>query len=303
MKEVKLKDIFSITKESALHFGSNNPFNLAASTAFFALFSLAPILIITISVFGFFVSNSEGREEIMNQVATLLGEDSSQLLENAIQNYQIVENSTIGVIIGFIFFFISATTLFSVVKEAINYIWRVKAKADIKRSIIQLLMNRLFSFAVILSIVVVMLLSFAVDATTGFFSEFLEQHISSNLIIIAKWINYALSLVLTMIIFLLIYKILPDVKVHWNASLFGTIITTVLFIAGKHIIQYIIGNSNLGAVYGTANSLIILLMWIYYVSIIFYFGVELCRQFSLHFNHNNKSGKYTTAFKITTEEA
>lgn len=303
MKEVKLKDIFSITKESALHFGSNNPFNLAASTAFFALFSLAPILIITISVFGFFVSNSEGREEIMNQVATLLGEDSSQLLENAIQNYQIVENSTIGVIIGFIFFFISATTLFSVVKEAINYIWRVKAKADMKRSIIQLLMNRLFSFAVILSIVVVMLLSFAVDATTGFLSEFLEQHISTNLIIIAKWINYALSLVLTMIIFLLIYKILPDVKVHWNASLFGTIITTVLFIAGKHIIQYIIGNSNLGAVYGTASSLIILLMWIYYVSIIFYFGVELCRQFSLHFNHNNKSGKYTTAFKITTEEA
>lgn len=303
MKEVKLKDIFSITKESALHFGSNNPFNLAASTAFFALFSLAPILIITISVFGFFVSNSEGREEIMNQVATLLGEDSSQLLENAIQNYQIVENSTIGVIIGFIFFFISATTLFSVVKEAINYIWRVKAKADMKRSIIQLLMNRLFSFAVILSIVVVMLLSFAVDATTGFLSEFLEQHISTNLIIIAKWINYALSLVLTMIIFLLIYKILPDVKVQWNASLFGTIITTVLFIAGKHIIQYIIGNSNLGAVYGTASSLIILLMWIYYVSIIFYFGVELCRQFSLHFNHNNKSGKYTTAFKITTEEA
>lgn len=143
---------YKILKNSLLHFDSNWPFQLAGTTAFFAIFSTVPILIIIISVFGFFINDEIIRQKLFNELNILVGQESSQLLQNAIDNYQITKNSGIGAIIGGIIFLFSATTLFSTLQNSINFIWRIQAKANVKMGILNLIKTRILSFGVILSL-------------------------------------------------------------------------------------------------------------------------------------------------------
>ncbi len=302
MEKNKTVKIFSngieIIKKSFLNFGSNRPFQLAGTTAFFAIFSIAPILIIIISVFGFFTNDEIIRQKLFNELNVLLGNESSQLLQTAIDNYQISQNSGVGAIIGVGIFLFSATTLFSTLQDSINYIWRIQAKANVKMGILNLIKTRILSFGMILSLGFVLLVSLVFDASIAFLKDFLSTLLNSEVIFIARTINYVLSFGIITIVFVLIYRFLPDVKVRWNASWFAAIFASVLFTGGKFLIGYIIGSSNLGVVYGAASSFVIILVWIYYVSLIFYFGVELSHQFSLFYHHNNKPMKFAVPFRI-----
>lgn len=287
-----------IIKKALLNFGSNRPVQLAGTTAFFAIFSIAPILIIIISVFGFFTDDVVIRQKIFSELNVLIGQESSQLLQNAIDNYKIVKNSGFGAVIGLGIFLFSATTFFSTLQNSINFIWRIQAKTNVKMGILNLIKTRILSFGVILSLGFVLLVSLIIDASIAFLKDFLSSYISIELIFIAQIVNIILSFGIITAVFALIYRFLPDVSVKWNASWFAAIFTSLLFTGGKFLIGYIIGNSKLGVVYGAASSFVVILVWIYYVSLIFYFGVELSHQFSLFYNHKNKPMKFAVPFEI-----
>jgi membrane protein len=292
-------DYFKIFKKSIGHFGENRPVEHAGTTAYFAIFSMAPILIIIVSVFGYFAGDEVIRQKLFEEIGLLLGDESTKVLRNAIENYDITEKSTLGSIVGFTFFIVSATTLFSAMQNSINYIWRVTVKSKIKWGVINLLKTRLLSFGVILSLGFVLLVSLVIDATIAFLKDFLSEKFSPDFVIVAQVANIAISLAIVAAVFALIYRFLPDLSVKWSASWFGAIFTSVLFAIGKIVIGAIIGNSNLGVVYGAASSFAIILVWIFFVSVIFYFGVELTYQFSKYFEHKNKPAKFARKFKIT----
>ncbi len=298
----KLKDFFRITKNAVLNFGSNNPLNLAGTTSYFASFSLAPILIIIISLFGLLVGDDTMRTKLFEELNKLIGQDSSQVLQNAIDNYELTKDSGIATIIGIIFFLVSATTLFGIMQGSINYIWRVKVKSNIKMSILKLLRDRVFSFGVILSLGFLLLVSLIVDASIAFLRAFLSQHFGPDMIIFAQIINLTISLGIVGTIFTIIYRFLPDVKVEWSAAWFGGIFTAVLFSLGKIAIGMIIGSSNMGVVYGAIGSFIIILICFYYASFILYFCVELTRQFSLLYKHENEPLNFAVPFRIIQED-
>ena len=298
---VWFRNSIRILKKSLLNFGTNRPVQLAGTTAFFAIFSVAPILIIIISVFGFFTSDTVIRQKLFTELNVLIGPDSSQLLKNAISNYQIAQKSGIGAIIGVFIFLFSATTLFSILQNSINFIWRIQAKTNIKMGLLNLVKTRILSFGVILSLGFVLLVSLIVDASVAFLKDFLSTYLSSELIFIAQITNFVLSFGIITTIFALIYRFLPDVKVRWNASWFAAVFSSLLFTGGKFLIGYIIGNSKLGVVYGAASSFVVILVWIYYASIIFYFGVEISHQFSRYYNHNNKPLKFAVPFSINKD--
>ena len=306
MKRRKIKhlglDTFKVLKKSIAHFGSNNPVNLAGTTAYFAIFSIAPILVIIISVFGYFTGSETMSSKLFDELNTLIGSESTELLKNAIQDYKITENSGIGAIVGIIFFLISATTLFSFMQNSINFIWRVQVKSNLKQNVLKLAKDRIFSFGIILCLGFVLLISLVVDASITFLSEFLTTYFSPNFVILANFANLIISLGIIAVVFALIYRFLPDVKVHWSASWFGGIFTSILFVIGKFAIGIIIGNSNMGAVYGAASSFIVILLWIYFVSHIFYFGVELTHQYSKYYQHENKPDNFAIHFEISTTE-
>lgn len=296
------KDHFRILVNSVKAFIADKPVELASTTAYFAIFSIAPILIIIISIFGYFAGNSTVRVKLFDELNVLIGHESSEMLQSAIDNYQIAENSTLGTIIGISVFLISATTLFGIMQGSINYIWRVKVKSGLKLSIFKLLRDRLLSFGVILTLGFILLISLVVDAGIGYLKDFLTTYFGENFLFVAQLTNLVLSLTIISAVFSVIYHFLPDVKVRWNASWFGGVFTAVLFVLGKIIIGIVVGSSNLGAVYGAASSFIGILLWIYYASMIFYFGIELTRQFSLYFKHENTPLNYAMPFRIITSE-
>jgi membrane protein len=297
----KIKEHFKILVQTVKGFIADGPVNLASTTAYFAIFSIAPILIIIISIFGYFAGDTTIRYKLFEELNNLIGQESTLVLQNAIKNYQITEKSHIGTIIGVAFFLFSATTLFNTMQSSINYIWRVKVKAkNLKMNIFYLIRDRILSFGVILSLGFILLVSLLVDALITYLKDFLTTNFSDNFLVLAQLANLFISLAIISTVFTVIYHFMPDVKVRWNASWFGGIFTAVLFTAGKFIIGFVVGNNELGAVYGAASSFIGILLWVYYASLIFYFGVELTRQFSIFYNHENKPLDYAVSFKITT---
>lgn len=302
MSKEKLKkalvNSFKIFKASISNFESNQPAQLAGTTAYFAMFSMAPILLIIVSVFGYFAGDEIIREKLFNEIGILLGQDSTAVLRNAIENYNISGGSFTGTLIGILFFIISATALFTIMQNSINYIWRIKARTNIKIGILNLLKKRVLSFGVILCLGFVLLISLVIDASIAFLKDLLASQFNPDFVLFAQLINVVLSLVIISVVFALIYRFLPDVNVHWSASWFGAVFTSVLFALGKIGIGAIVVNSNFGAIYGAAGSFAVILVWIFFVSIIFYFGVELTRQYSRFHKHDNTPAKFAVPFEI-----
>jgi len=294
-----IRDSFLILKKALANFASNNPVGMAGTTAYFAMFSIAPILIIIISVFGIFAGDAAIRGKLFNELSVLIGQDSSRLLQEAVENYKITENGGMGAVIGGAVFLVSATTLFSIMQNYINYIWRVKVKSKLKQNIFKLVKDRVFSFGMILSLGFVLLVSLIVDASVAFLRDFLNQYFSPDFVVFAQVANGIVSLVIITSVFAVIYRFLPDVNVRWRPCWFGAIFTALSFFIGKYIIGFIVGNSKLGAVYGAAGSFIVILVWIYFVSLIFYFGVEITHQYSTFYNHKNKPLNFAIPFEIT----
>lgn len=291
-----------VFRKAIVHFLDNRPIELAGTTAYFAVFSAAPIVIIIIAVFGRLVGQATIREKLLNELSVLVGNDSTTLIQNAIDNYQIVENSGTGSIIGIGLFLIFATTLFSVMQDSINFIWRVRVKSNFKMNLLKLAMNRVLSFGVILSIGFVLLISLVVDAGIAFLSDMMQDYFSTQLVFFTKLINIVLTLAIIMVAFAVLFRFLPDVEVKWSAAWFGAGITAVLFTLGKVIIGLLVGSSNVGVVYGAAGSLIVLLMWVYYSSLIFYFGTQLTFEFSRFYKHHNPTKNYAVYFRIDKDE-
>lgn len=306
MKRLKVKTIFfdvlKVIKNSFRSFGNNRPVQLAGTTAYFAIFSTAPIILIIISIFGFITGNSAVREQLFTEIERTVGSDSAELLQNAIDNYRIVENSTLGTIVGAIIFVVSATALFSELQNSINYIWRVKVKGNLKVSLLNVLRQRAFSFAVIFALGILLLASLIVDASINILNEFLVSRFGEHFVFLAQTINLAVSLAIVAIVTAFVYRYLPDIHVNWSAAWFGAAVTSVLFAIGRWVIGTILSRSEMGVIYGTAGSIVVILIWVFFVSIIFYFGVELTHQFSLYYGHDNRPRSYAGTFEIHSVE-
>lgn len=306
MKKNKLKAFFlnllKIFGNAFKNFGTNRPAQMAGTTAYFAIFSLVPIIIIIISVFGYFTGNIKIREKVIEELESMMGTESASFLNEAIGNYNIVENSTLGTIIGSVVFLISATALFSQLQNSINFIWRVKVKSTFKVSIMNLLRTRLFSFAVILGFGLLLLVSILIDATIGLLNDFLTTHLNPDFLILAQTFSLFFSLALIAVVTAFIYRFLPDLHVDWSAAWFGAVVTTILFAIGRLAIGMFVSNSQMGLVYGAAGSIVIILIWVYIVSLIFYFGVELTRQYSIFYGHSNLPRNYAGTFEIHSVE-
>lgn len=306
MKKSKIKTIFfdvlKIFRNTFSNFGSNRPIQLAGTTAYFAVFSTVPIIIIIISVFGYITGNSAVREKLFDELEIMVGGDSAKLLQNAIDNYSIVENSTLGTIVGAVIFLVSATALFSELQNSINFIWRIKVKSSLKTSLLNLLKTRAFSFAVILGLGILLMGSLILDASIGILKNFLSARFSSDFVILAQTINLLISLAIVGVVTAFVYKFLPDVHVNWSAAWFGAGVTSVLFAVGRLLIGMILSNSNMGVIYGTAGSIVVILVFVYIVALIFYFGVGLTHEFSLYYGHNNIPHSYARSFEIHAVE-
>ena len=275
------RKFFYVLKEAAKAFSGDNAVKLSAALSYYTIFAIGPLLVIVLSLSGIFLGEAAVEGKLYGQIRGLIGSEAAKQVQEIIQNIQKTNNSTIGAIIGGIVLVIGATGIFAEIQDSINYIWSLKAKP--KRGFIKLLMNRLLSFSLIISLGFLLIVSLVANALMDILNERLTRFFPDTMVYIIYGLNIVLLLAVISLLFAIIFKVLPDGKIKWKDAFVGAFFTSILFLIGKSAIGYYLGNSKLGSTYGTAASVVIILTWVYYTSIILYFGAEFTKIYALEF--------------------
>lgn len=299
-KKLSFKGMIEVLKNSFNGFIDDKVTKLSASLAYYTVFSMAPLLIVIISLCGFLLGREAVEGKIYGQLAGFVGSDTVAQLQEIIKNASLAGKSRFAFIIGAITLLVGATTVFAEIQDSINGIWGLKPKP--KRGWLKMLQNRLLSFSVIASLGFLLLVSLGVTAVIDGFSERLRALFPEVTVVIFYIINIAITLVVITLIFGVIFKVLPDAQIKWKDVLAGAIATALLFMLGKFAISFYISKSNVGSTYGTAGSLVVLLLWIYYSSIILYFGAEFTKAYAVKYGSEIHPNHYAVTTKMVEVE-
>lgn len=294
----RIRTVFSLLKNTTIAFLDDNAFKLSASLSYYTIFALGPLLIIVISLSAIVYGKEVVEGKLVEQLSGLIGADAAIQIQNILSNAQQTHASTLGAIIGFIILFIGATGVFTEIQSSINFIWSVRAKP--KKSWLKYLLNRLLSFSLIVGLGFVLLVSLLINALLLLLSKTLSEKFPHFPVGLFNLTNSLIILTVITCLFAIIYKILPDAIISWKDAWIGSIFTAALFLLGKFLIGYYLGKSNLGVTYGAAASVVIILAWVYYSSLILYFGAEFTKIYALHSGEGIRP-KQTAVFIIKRE--
>ena len=294
----KIRSAINLLKHTAYAFDDDNAFKLSASLSYYTIFALAPLLIIMISLSGFFFGRDAVQGKIYEQLNGVIGADAALQIQQIITNAQQSHATTAGTILGIIILFIGATGVFTEIQGSINFIWSVKAKP--KKSWLKYLANRLLSFSLVIGLGFVLLVSLIINALLTLLNNRLVKRFPDFDADLFSALNSIVILAVITCLFAVIYKVLPDAKIAWRDAWIGSLVTAGFFLAGKYLIGLYLGKANLDITYGTAASIVIILTWVYYSSVILYFGAEFTKIYALHSGEGIRP-KRTAVFIIKQE--
>jgi membrane protein len=269
-----VRRVGAILYGAAVELIADNGLVLAASIAFFTIFSLAPLLLLVVALAGLAFGQDQTRGEIQNQFESLMGPDSAQFIASVISGASKGARGVAAVIsIGTLIF--GATGVFVQLKAALNSVWGVQLKSEKPRNtLVRLIWDRVVSFAMMLVIAFLLLASLAISAALAALARW-----SSALVpgweLLTQILNGSVSFAVITFLFGAAFKILPDVRIGWRVVWFGGAVTALLFTVGKELIGMYLGRDSIASVYGAAGSMIVILMWVYYSAIIFLYGAEV----------------------------
>ncbi|NCA86596.1 MAG: YihY/virulence factor BrkB family protein [Clostridia bacterium] len=274
----RLHNFLDKVKITFKEFGSSDPIIYAGAIAFFTIFALPAILVLIIMTSGNLFGEEAITGQLSQQVRSLVGPDGATAVEKIVKNASQASGGFLATIISLVTLFIAATTVFTILQTALNKIWHVKPQP--KRGWLKLLKDRAISFAIVISMGFLLAVSLALDTFISAFTGFIEQNFF-NLSISLLWtLNFVISFALITLVFGLIFKVLPDARIRWRDVWVGAMFTAALFVAGKFLIGVIIGNSTLTSTYGAAGSIVVILLWVYFSTIILLLGAEITQVYA-----------------------
>jgi membrane protein len=279
MKKFSLKLVWTALKKSFKGFSDDKITKLSASLAYYTVFSLAPLLIMLIFLSSIFLGREAVEGGVMSQLQGFIGADAAKQIEDMIKNASISDKGGMAAVIGVITLLIGASTVFGEIQDSINGIWGLKPKP--KAGFGRLIKSRLLSFGMIGSLGFLLLVSLAATSAVETLGKALKAYLPDTAVEVFYVINLVLNLAVTTTLFGVIFKVLPDIKIKWKDIWPGAIATSLLFLIGKFAISLYISKSEIGSTYGAAGSLVVLLVWIYYSSVILYFGAEFTKFYAL----------------------
>lgn len=276
----RLKNIWSLLKRTVTEFSNDNVTKLSASLAYYTVFSLGPLIMVVISLTSLFFEDKAVKWQVYWQIKDLIGQETADQVITVIQNMQDNNASTFSIIsIGILIF--GATTIFADMQGSINYIWSIRAKPE--KGWLKFLKNRLLSFSMVLGISFLLIVSLLVNTVVDLFAGSLMSKVYKEAIMVYNIFNVVLLFVIITSLFAVIYKVLPDAYIKWKDAFVGASFTGVLFMFGKYLISLYLSSSNMHNTYGASASIVVLLSWVYYTSIILYFGAEFTKVYALKF--------------------
>ncbi|MBK6640790.1 MAG: YihY/virulence factor BrkB family protein [Bacteroidetes bacterium] len=297
---LSIKETATLLKDTFLKFIDDRGIKLSAALAYYTIFSLPPLLILITAVTGFFYGQDAIEGRIYFQIQGMVGKEAALQVQEAIKNTTIDNNSNWATIVSIIALLFGATGVFSEIQDSINVIWGLKAKP--KKGFIKLVINRLISFSMIITIGFLLLVSLILNALIDLFNERLQLLFPDLAVITFYVFNQLFMLSIITSLFITVFKVLPDAKINWRDVFVGSIFTSILFMAGKWIIGLYLGGSDVATAYGAAGSVIVILLWVYYSSIILFLGAEFTQIYALRHGKTIQPSDYAVFVVQKTEE-
>ncbi len=272
---MNLKPIWGLFQETFQEWQNDKASRLAAALSYYTIFSIAPLLIIVIAVVGAVFGEDAATGAVKQQLTSLVGQEGADVIQTAIQNASRPQAGTIASIISIVVLLFGATGLFTELQDSLNTIWEVQPKAGVKKMV----RNRFLSFAMVLGIGFLLLVSLIISAVLQALINYFS-HMLPGVDFIWQFLSFFLGFAITTLLFALIFKVLPDVKITWNDVAIGAIITSLLFSIGRYALGHYIGNTAFGSAYGAAGSVVVILVWVNYAAQILFFGAEFTQVYA-----------------------
>ena len=288
---MKPKSIWHLLKTIVNKWLDDDPFQSAAALSYYTLFSLAPLLIISIAVAGFVFGHEAAHNQIVMTIQGLVGRESAEAVQAMIQSASNrPESGMFSSLIGGIVLLFGAGGVVGQLQTSLNAIWGVKAQSD--SGVHEFIRRRFISFAMVLAVGFLLLVSLTISALISGAAQFMGGLIGEAALI-AHVLDIFLSFGFITLLFATIYKLLPDVQIQWNDVLIGAAMTSILFTIGKFLIGFYLGSSAITSIYGAAGSIITVLLWVYYSALIFLLGAEFTQVYA---------GMYGSGFGTNADE-
>jgi membrane protein len=275
-----LKNIWILIKVAVSSWVDDYAQSMGAALAYYTMFSIAPLLLIAISIAGLIFGVEAARGEIVGQLQGLMGQPGAVAVQGLLESINKPAESVTAMLVGGILLLIGATSVFAELQDALDRIWRAPKRN--KAGIWNLLRARLLSFGMIMGIGFLLIVSLVVSAALAALGK-LWGPLFAHWEILANVINFLVSFAVTTTVFAMIYKVVPRAKVVWADVWIGAAVTALLFTIGKFLIGLYIGKSGLTSVFGAAGSLVVVLLWVYYSAQIFLMGAEFTWAYALTF--------------------
>lgn len=260
------------------------------------VFAIAPILVIVISLSGALFGRDAVQGELYTQLNEILGNVAALQIQDTIKQIHLTGNNFVATVISIAVLFITSTTIFGEIQDSLNKIWGLKIKPG--RSWWKLILTRLLSFSLIISIGFIMTLSLALNAVLSAFGHYISRFFSDFSIVFVDTLNNVIAFLAASFLFTLLFKILPDARIRWRDVIIGGVVTAVLFTLGKWGIGFYLGKTNMASLYGAAGSIVVFMVWVYYSAVILYFGAEFTKVFAKLYGEKIKPNSYSEFVEI-----
>jgi len=293
-----IKSFLNILGSASKRWWKKDPFKESAVIAYYAVFAMPGLLIMVISIGSLFLKRDVITGQLYTQISSIMGVETARQVQDMIISVSQTNKSILATIIGLITVLLGATGVFVELQKALNVIWEVIAKP--RKAIFTLIRTRLFSFGLLLSIGFLLLISLTITTIIAVMGDWVLNHWPNLVLIIFHVLNFIISFGVVMLLFALLFKILPDAKIQWKHIWLGSILTAFLFILGKTAIGFVLTKANPASAYGAAGSIVLILLWVSYSSMIFFYGAEFTRAYADHFT--GKVPATQVAVKTTDKE-
>ena len=270
--QFKTKDTVTLLSTTFAAWNDKDPFRQSAVIAYYSIFSIPGLLVLIISIAGYFFGNDVVNKNILEQISSTMGTETSIQISQILIKSTESKSTVWGSIIGVTILLVGSTAVFVELQKSLNLIWHVEVLPQ--KGILTILKARLFSFGLILAIAFLLLVSLVISASLSSMANWIKGYTDDSTILFFNILNFLFSFGVISVLFALMFKILPDAKIKWKHVWLGSIVTGILFTIGKTVLAFYFSTANPASIYGVAGSVILILLWVSYSSMILFFGAE-----------------------------
>jgi membrane protein len=285
----------TIIAEVFSEFFAKRVLKLSAALAYYTIFSLPSLLLIVTWLTTFFFGPDKVQATVNKQLSGYFGTDAATQVQQAIKTATLTGSSSLALILGIILLVLGSAGVFIEIQDSINFIWHIKAKPKKGKGLLKMIIDRLLSFSMVITVGFLMLVSLILNSILDIIIMRLSSVFPETVLIYIA--NLVITFAVTAFLFAAIFKVLPDARIKWKDIRAGAIVTAIFFMGGKFLISYYLAHNRFTSLYGSAGSILIILLWIYFSAIILYFGAVFTRVYALHNDSHIYPNKYAVLIR------